>query len=71
MTSQDFLEWMAAVGATKAIQIVEILGVGRNQAQRWVNDANAGNEIQIKKATALAMTAAANNLTAWGTTKGK
>jgi len=66
MTSQEFLEWMETMGFTKAAQIVTCLTVSRNHAQRWVRDAQAGLDVDIKPTVALAMSAAVHGLPPWG-----
>ncbi|MCJ8138454.1 hypothetical protein [Falsirhodobacter halotolerans] len=66
MTSQDFLAWMQQTEHRFAADIVRSLGVSRNIAQRWVADAQAGQDIDIKPATALAMSAIVAKLKPWG-----
>lgn len=70
MTAQDFLDWMDKMNVTKAVEIVGLLGIGRNPAQGYLNDAKAGRDVELKRAVALAMSACAQNLQPWGTTKG-
>lgn len=66
MKAQVFLEWMETTGIRKAVEIVDQLGVGRNQAQQMVADARAGNDLDVKKAVALAMRAIADDRPPWG-----
>ncbi len=67
MTSEDFKSWMNETGIRRASQIVALLGVARNSAQIWVNDAKAGRDVKIKPTVALAMSAVAAGIPAWGT----
>ena len=69
MTAQDFLAWMDAAKARFAADIVRMIGVNRNTAQRWVAAAEAGEDLDIKPTVALAMSAAVAGLQPWGTTE--
>ncbi|MCI5087132.1 MAG: hypothetical protein MRY67_14520 [Rhodovulum sp.] len=65
MTAKDFLAWMEQTGHASGADITRSLGLGRNQAQTLVARARAGEDVQIKPAIALAMTAIANGLRPW------
>lgn len=65
MKAKRFLDWMSATGNTSAADLVRALDLGRNNAQDMVAKARAGEDIHIKRAVALAMTAVANGLRPW------
>ncbi|MDO5620235.1 MAG: hypothetical protein Q4G24_02055 [Paracoccus sp. (in: a-proteobacteria)] len=62
MTAQDFLDWMAHEHCRTAADIVRTLKCGRTQAERWVSAARAGQDVEVKRTVALAMTAIALSL---------
>ncbi len=66
MDSQDFLKWMDVVGISKASEIVQKIGVHRNTAQAMLASANKGDTVEVKETFALAMSAVAAGLPAWG-----
>lgn len=65
MQAQDFLDWMEAMGFRKATQVADALDMSRNLAQRWVKSAQAGDDLEIKRSVALAMSALEQNLKPW------
>lgn len=71
MTSQEFLDWMGKIGIHKAVEIKSAIGVSRNTAQMFLKHAKAGDDVPINQTVALAMSARAAGLPAWGTRKGK
>ncbi len=65
MKADDFLNWMEKAKCSSAIDVVRVLGVGRNQAQQWVASAKAGDDVEVKLTVALAMSARAHQLNRW------
>ena len=65
MKAQDFLVWMDSTGLDTAIEVSKALNASRNLSQRWVSDAKAGKDLDIKRVTALAMTAISQGLRPW------
>lgn len=65
MKAQQFQEWMHRTGCRSAADVVRLLDIGRNTAQAMVAEAEAGQDLQIKRTVALAMTAVANGLRPW------
>ena len=65
MKAQQFQEWMHRTGCRSAADVVRLLDIGRNTAQAMVAEAEAGQELQVKRTVALAMTAVANCLRPW------
>lgn len=65
MKAQDFLAWMDAVGIKTATDVGRTLGLSREWSRRYVVAAKAGEEVDMKLSTRLAMTALANGLRPW------
>lgn len=65
MKAQDFLSWMDAVGARFGTDVMDILGLSRNTATQLVTAAKAGQDLDIKRTVALAMSATAQKLRPW------
>lgn len=65
MKAQDFRSWMNAVGATYGTDVMEILGLSRNVATQLVTAAKAGQDVEVKRTVALAMSATAQRLKPW------
>ncbi|TCL09155.1 hypothetical protein BXY66_1200 [Shimia isoporae] len=66
MKAQDFLDWMEKADARYAADIVRHLDCGRNRAQAMKNAAEEGEDVPVNRTTALAMSAIAAGLPAWG-----
>jgi len=65
MKAQDFLAWTEATGLTSARLVYEALDASRNTVQGWFVDAEEGNDLKIKRTTALAMSAIHQGLRPW------
>lgn len=59
------MAWMDAVGARYGVEVMEILGLSRNTATQMVTAAKAGEDVEVKRTVALAMSAAAQKLKPW------
>ena len=57
---------MEIVGCKTAADIAAHLGIHRNSAQKMRAEIRAGREIEVKQTVALAMSAVAALLPAWG-----
>ena len=66
MKAEQFIDWMQKTGCRSAADIVRCLDLGRNSAQVMVASAEAGEDIELKRTVALAMSAVANGLRPWG-----
>lgn len=65
MTAQEFLSWMDQCGFKSARQVEEAVGWGRNAAARHVAAAKAGQDVDVPRYVALAMSAIAQGLKPW------
>lgn len=65
MKAQDFLLWIEKTGISRAGDFATSIGVGRNQAQAYYAAAREGQDVEIKRPVALAMSAIAQGLKPW------
>lgn len=68
MKAQDFLDWAEKTGNRFAADMVRETGMSRNDAQKLYRAAKSGEDVEIRRQLALAMSAIAAGLGPWGET---